>query len=282
MEHDRIRIKTTRRLHSSLGVTLGLTALAFASTQGCNRALPAVPTSSAPANAVATFKAPSCRSFASGNESDGPPATYFLAPAANGMSLTELSDSGTGLEIRNYWRDANGHNFVHYERGGLAWHYVVPEGQGQTGRRVVFAPGTYQVTSMQGTDRVSGTPTVNCELLSADAAASYEAKKKKEEEEKNEPEPVCTAGQTQACTGPEGCSGEQDCATDGKSWGPCACALSEDAGAPAAADAGLEPAKEGGKKEGGKKEGGKKGEGEKKDGAKKGSEAEKKAAEEPK
>jgi hypothetical protein len=203
-----------------------LCAAALGLGLGCSRTPGSKQTASAPANSVGTFRSPECRS-ASGKTSRGPAATYYLASRGARFELTELADAGTGSRISNYWRDPAGHNFVTYQKRGPAWHYIIPDDRNQPGKRMVFAKGTYTIDKQLGTERVRGTPTVECPLVHAGQGAQP-AVAAAPEPPAPAPEPpppatVCAPGSTQECIGTGACRGGQVCAADGKTWGSCDC-----------------------------------------------------------
>jgi hypothetical protein len=219
---------------------MGCVVLLSAATlgTGCSRTPGSKATATAPPNPVGTFRAPECRSVATGRVSKGPAATYYLSPRSGRYELTELADSGRGAQIRNYWRDAGGHNFVTYQKGGPAWQYVIPDDPTQPGQRRVYARGTYRVEKQVGTYRISGVPAVDCTLVHAGQVATGAPAPAPEPAAPPPPPPadpspalVCSPGATQECIGAGACRGGQVCLPDGSAWGACDCGAPE-AGAP--------------------------------------------------
>lgn len=91
--------------------------------------------------------------------------SWHVITGDRGLTLVEIDNATRGgNEVRNRWSDAEADHFFAYEDKKVGYQWIIPAERGQKGRRLVYAPGTYTVTTVDGKLQPQGEPETVCEL----------------------------------------------------------------------------------------------------------------------
>jgi len=174
-----------------------------------------------PSTSVAEFGSPGC-SIQTPASVPASEVRLFMIHGRTAFSLLVLDKKGKGIEIENYWKDAEGHHFVANVDKGMAWHYAIPDKRGANGKLSSYLE--YKLRPEGDHTLVDGEAKESCELKFV-AAEPVQA-----EQAANAAKPgsgaaqaACLPGETRECVGSAACKGGQACLQDRSGFGPCDC-----------------------------------------------------------
>jgi hypothetical protein len=184
-----------------------------------------------PTSPVAQFSAPNCEVHTQAGVSAAE-ANFFMIDGRRAFSLLVLDQRGKGAEIENYWKDEEGHHFVGNTQNGPAWHYLIPDKRGESGKLISYT--TYALKPAGDHHFIEGVPTQECELKflaaepwqppeNSEAHSAAPAAPPPPPPPAAEPVRACVPGETRECVGAGACRGGHACLPDGSGFSACDC-----------------------------------------------------------